>query len=854
MLTTTASRARENFSELLGRVAYAKERVAIERRGKPFAVLIPFEDLEKLQGLGSSAAAAAGNQAQGSDRALLVEAIEALADGFVIFDADERMVLCNSKYRDVYRPIADRLNPGITLEEIARLTAVHCVGLSTEESMEAWVQNRLEHYRNPGEPIDQHLRDDRWIRVGEYRLPNGWTVGIRTDISELKRRERALRESREKLEEEVAARTADLVAANDKLRAEIAERQRAEIALRESEERFRDFADSASDLFWEMDAELRFSFLSERFTELTGLEPAWLLGKTARQLMDQGDASLDDGVGRDDWLRHIEDLEAHRPFRSFVYSGTTAKGEVVYLAMNGTPVFDGAGRFKGYRGSGSDISERKRAEDALRLARFSLDRAGDAVFWIGSDSRLVYSNETTSKMLGYSGEELSAMRISDIDTEVSPANWPRAWRRIKRESPYTFEARHRTKEGKIIPVEVSIYHLSFGGKEIACSFSRDITKRKQAEEALKASQGETAKAREQLIEALESTSEGFAWYDPDDRLVLFNSRFREIYRQRADLIVPGVKFETLIRAAAEQGEPSEAIGRVDAWVEERLAAYRNAGEPYEQRLNDGRWIRISERRLPDGGTVGIHTDITTLKETQEELLRSERLAAIGRLTATVNHELRNPLGIIQTSMYLIDQYTRGKGLEVEPLLDRANRGLRRCTEIIGDLLDYTRAGQLQREPTAMASWLREVVDEQAPANGISLRCDLAADSRLSVDRERLRRVLINVLDNAVQAIMAQEPAEGSKDAPAITLRTRLRDGRFEIEVEDNGPGIPPENRSKIFEPLFSTKGTGVGLCLTLVKQIMEQHGGSVEVISEAARGTRVVLALPSNSSGERALR
>ena len=130
-----------------------------------------------------------------ASRALLAEAVESLADGFVIFDSDERMVLCNRKYREIYHEIADRLLSGITFEEAANSAARHCTYLESEAAIEAWAEERITQYRDRPGRSQQQLKDGRWLMVREDRLPNGWTVGIRTDISELKRRETELRES-----------------------------------------------------------------------------------------------------------------------------------------------------------------------------------------------------------------------------------------------------------------------------------------------------------------------------------------------------------------------------------------------------------------------------------------------------------------------------------------------------------------------------------------------------------------------------------------------------------------------------------------------------------------------------------
>jgi signal transduction histidine kinase len=122
------------------------------------------------------------------------------------------------------------------------------------------------------------------------------------------------------------------------------------------------------------------------------------------------------------------------------------------------------------------------------------------------------------------------------------------------------------------------------------------------------------------------------------------------------------------------------------------------------------------------------------------------------------------------------------------------------------------------------------------------------DTAVSIDRDRLRRAVINVFDNACQAMVGAGMEGAGSEAHSLTVRTRERDGRVEVIFEDTGPGMPPDIYKKIFEPLYSTKGFGVGLGLPVVKQIMEQHGGGIEIESEEGRGTRVCLWLPTSPS------
>jgi PAS domain S-box-containing protein len=233
-----------------------------------------------------------------------------------------------------------------------------------------------------------------------------------------------------------------------------------------------------------------------------------------------------------------------------------------------------------------------------------------------------------------------------------------------------------------------------------------------------------------------------------------------------------------------------------------------------------------------------------LHDMQEELLRKERLATLGQLTATVSHELRNPLGVIRNTMFTITEAAQSSGLKLDRALGRIERSIGRCDTIITDLLDYTRIRRLQREKFPLDSWLAEVLDEQQIPQRIALVREFGAgDPVVSVDADRLRRVIINLVDNAAQAIEGDR--EGANPAPpCITVRTHIAGERVEIEIADSGPGIPPEIFKRIFEPLFSTKGFGVGLGLPTVKQIMEHHGGSIEMSSEPGRGTRALIWLP----------
>jgi PAS domain S-box-containing protein len=237
-----------------------------------------------------------------------------------------------------------------------------------------------------------------------------------------------------------------------------------------------------------------------------------------------------------------------------------------------------------------------------------------------------------------------------------------------------------------------------------------------------------------------------------------------------------------------------------------------------------------------------------LKRAQEELLRSERLSVLGQLTATVAHELRNPLSAIRNSVYAIREFVSGKGLALDRPLTRIERSIARCDGIVTDLLDYARSRQLQSTEQVLDQWLGDVLDEQKLPNHVRLSRDLAAPGVVAAfDPERLRRVIVNLVDNAVQSL---PDGERNGRELEISVATRQNGESIEIAVSDTGPGIAPDVLPRIFEPLYSTKTFGTGLGLPTVKQIVEQHGGEIELSSELGVGTRALVRLPLPRSQE----
>ncbi len=235
-----------------------------------------------------------------------------------------------------------------------------------------------------------------------------------------------------------------------------------------------------------------------------------------------------------------------------------------------------------------------------------------------------------------------------------------------------------------------------------------------------------------------------------------------------------------------------------------------------------------------------------LHNAQDELVRKERLATLGQLTATVSHELRNPLGAIRPSLFIIERITESMDNEkLKNAVERVDRNIARCDHIIDELLDFTRITELEVLPVEMDSLIDTVINEQVVPAAVKIEREAGlGDETIKIDANRFRRAFINVFENAIHAMLKDESTDDYIDNASLQIKSIHNNDRIEISVTDNGYGIPDDVMKKIFEPLFSTKGFGVGLGMPTVKQIMEQHCGGIEIQSTAGQGTTVTLWLP----------
>jgi signal transduction histidine kinase/CheY-like chemotaxis protein/HPt (histidine-containing phosphotransfer) domain-containing protein len=362
----------------------------------------------------------------------------------------------------------------------------------------------------------------------------------------------------------------------------------------------------------------------------------------------------------------------------------------------------------------------------------------------------------------------------------------------------------------------------------------------------KALAAEVQRSQALLRGAIDAVDEAFVLFDPDDRLVLCNNKYRALYALSADLIVPGARFEDIVRSGAQRGQYPAAAGRVEAWVAERLAAHRSGDGSLIQKFDDGRTVRIVERRMPDGHTVGFRTDITDLVKATEAA--QESLRAKGHFLANMSHEIRTPMNAVigMTALALEGELNGDQRELIGIVKDSADSLLR----LINDILDFSKieAGQLQLEHIDFD--LRECVGAavrtlagKVREKGLTLDWVVAGDvpQRVLGDPHRLRQVLLNLLSNGMKftargglsvVVSARSEGGASGNEPLVHVRVR-----------DTGIGIPADKVDMIFTPFTQADTSttrefgGTGLGLSICRSLVAQMGGRMWVESSLGQGS-----------------
>jgi diguanylate cyclase (GGDEF)-like protein/PAS domain S-box-containing protein len=399
-------------------------------------------------------------------------------------------------------------------------------------------------------------------------------------------------------------------------------RLKAEQELRESEERFRNLTELSSDWYWEQDEELRLTRLYGGIFTRLGIDPQALLGKRRWDL-----AGVD--TGNAEWKAHREVLARRESFRDFEYPMRLSGGDWLYVSVSGHAVFDEAGVFRGYRGTGRDITARRRAEEQLRRFRVALNASAESIFLVDADAlQIIDVNDAAARLLGYERDAIIGANPVMLFEGRDEADLRAEYERLTAgpDAAQFFRAHFRRRDGTLVPVEGSRRLLRASGRNYVVGIARDITERLKAEERLQQSL-----ERFQIV-ARATNDVVWDWNLVTDQL-WWNDNFCTVFGYDAAEVGAYVDaWTTRIHpedAARVKQDIKSAIERGDrVWTAE-----------YRFRRKDGSYANVLDRGLPlrDGAgrpvrMIGAMVDITERKRAERKMaLHAQRQEIIARL-------------------------------------------------------------------------------------------------------------------------------------------------------------------------------------------------------------------------------
>ena len=682
----------------------------------------------------------------------------ALDQGICVLDADLRVVRCERRFLELLDYPPELGQSGRPVGELLRAAIEHGPDGDGGSALTAWPT-----------PVDEREppavwrvgRDGRVVELRSWRLPDGGFVQVCT--------------GRELPGSALAAAEALRPDLRPNLRDE---RARHRAAARG--QRFRDLGDAGSDWLWETDPQLRVTYLTDEFAALTGISAEQLIGRTMIEIA--GESELEPPALR----QHLADLQAHRAFRDFCQRLVDRPtGTVRYARVGGEPIFNGAGRFLGYRGTGADITAevlamRNAARAEARL-RDGIDSINDGFALFDEHDRLVICNH----------------RFAEIDVVADQLTAPgTSWEAILRagvrrghyaaaqgrEAAYVAERldHHRRADGSVLEhqlgddrwIQMCEYRTSDGGT--VCTRA-DITELKRRESALIALSDELRTQYQRFNAALNNMIQGLCMFDAEQRLIVCNERYLEMYGFSPEVVKPGIRLREIMEYSASLGN----YRREDA--ERAIAERPTTADKREQavllqRLNDGRVIAVMHQPMAGGGSVATYEDVTQTVRAEEALRDyAARLERSNRelqdFASIASHDLQEPLRKIEAfGSRLVDRCAAELGEAGRLYVERMQGAAGRMRALINDLLTYSSVTTEARPfvPTDLGLIVGEVVsDLQVAIEQVAGRVEVGRLPEIEADPTQMRQLLQNLLSNAFKFHRPGVP-------PVVRISGRLR--------------------------------------------------------------------------------
>ncbi len=513
-------------------------------------------------------------------------------------------------------------------------------------------------------------------------------------------------------------------------------------------------------------------------------------------------------------------------------------GERFWVEITAMPVtVDGGVKY--YLASWVDITEHRRAEEALHLRANLLNETTDSIIATDLDGNLIYLNEATCRTRGYSKEEMLTMNVRQLVSPKIASTIDERLRRIRKEGAIVIESEHLRQDGSVFPVETTSRTVNLGDRTIMLSVIRDITERKKTEEALR----ESEERYRALLELGERIGEAVVMLQDDAR-----GTGMHVYASDNWSRITGYSKEELLNMSmADLIHPDD---RKEA-VERHERRIRGEVLPglYEVTIirKDGTEVPVEvtyaySNYKEKPANVGYIRDISERKKMEEQLIVTDRLASIGELASGVAHELNNPLTSILGFSELLLQKDVPEDIRED--LKIINREAQRTAQVVRNLLTFARKHETTKKPVDINKAIKSVLDLRAyeqKVHNIKVVTNFDPDlPEITADLFRLQQVFINIIINA-EYFMVQAHGRGT-----LTITTEREGDIIRTSFADDGPGIKKEHLRHLFNPFFTTKevGKGTGLGLSICHGIITEHGGRIYAESEPDKGATFIVELP----------
>jgi PAS domain S-box-containing protein len=533
--------------------------------------------------------------------------------------------------------------------------------------------------------------------------------------------------------------------------------------------------------------------------EILGYEEAELRGKSWEWIVPEAD--------RDRVEEVVESLLSDRGGYRSVNENVRADGEVIVCEWHNRVVTDDDGDAVAVFSQFQDVTEREKRTERLRRTSARLEalfeNSPDMINVHDTDGNIIDPNPRLCEETGYDAAELTDMKVWDLDRRIDPETAREVWEGMDVGDRRRFEGVYRRRDGSEFPVAIHLRRLDLEGDERFVVISRDVSERKAREEDLKAT-------KERLDTVVSNVPVVLFAVDADGVFTLSEGRGLETLGLEPGEVVGDSAFERY----AERPEVIEALER--ALDGEEVSTI--------QRIDD-RFFETAYQPVvePDGGVsgaIGVAMDVTERRRRERELQRqNERLE---EFAGVVSHDLQNPLNVAAGRVELAREEC-----DCDHLADAA-RALDRMDELVTDLLRLAREGTRVDDIESVA--LPGLIEEcwgTVEAPGATLDVETALTIR--ADPRRLRHLLSNLLRNAV---------EHGATAGGVTVTVGTLDDGTGFYVADDGPGIPDDERERVFESGYSTETDGTGFGLAIAEEAAEAHGWSIDATESAAGGAR----------------